>query len=131
MNAATEIKQRSQPKVIRELSNLLDPLIKNERAAQRSGYTYLICFGERIGSSHPRGGARHYCGSTSNVYHRLCLHRQGRGARITRYCVENGIPLRLARRWPHPSLTEARIHEIRLKREKHLSRHCPFCGSPF
>lgn len=70
--------------------------------------------------------AYHYVGYSqrAKLWQRLAQHASGRGAKITCAYLEAGGTLWLVRLWPQ----NGRELERRLKREGHLSRHCPVCS---
>lgn len=131
MNAATATQTRSQLGQSQHSKQLLEtfqPLIDAQKSAGIRGYCYVCHFGVAIGNSdNPRGQAQHYCGHCQDLSVRWSQHQAGKGAKITQHCVKHGIPIVLGNAWFYPSLTEAILQEARLKREKHLARHCRHC----
>lgn len=85
--------------------------------------TYLIHLDAKLGSSHPRGGAQHYLGSTTNLTQRLATHRAGLGARMLAAANERGIAYDVVRTWPG-----GRDVERRLKALRNAPRLCPACA---
>ena len=76
----------------------------------------------------PLRHARHYCGYTPNgVEDRLALHRAGNGARLVRALMLAGGDFTLARKWEYPTVSQARVHERRMKTTHHLDYYCPVC----
>lgn len=56
------------------------------------GYVYILKFDRPLGNTNNnRGQARYYVGWAADVNARLIDHHAGRGAAITRACVERGI----------------------------------------
>jgi len=87
-------------------------------------HVYILHFDRKVANH-----AGHYCGWTPNgTEQRLELHRKGQGSRLCEVAVERGIKLSLANEWAFNGWKEAREYERKLKREKHLDRHCPVCG---
>jgi hypothetical protein len=84
--------------------------------------TYLVHLERRMGSSHPRGGARHYVGTTINLAQRLETHRAGKGARMLAAANQRGISYDVVRTWPG-----GRDVERQLKRQRNAPRMCPTC----
>jgi hypothetical protein len=84
--------------------------------------TYLVHLEARLGTSHPRGGAQHYLGTTINLDRRLAQHREGTGARMLAAAVERGISFDVVRTWPG-----GRDVERQLKRQRNAPRMCPAC----
>jgi predicted GIY-YIG superfamily endonuclease len=85
--------------------------------------TYLIHLDQRLGTSHPQGGARHYLGQTVDLDRRLAQHRDGTGARILAAAVERGIGFDVVRTWPGGRETERS-----LKRLHNSPKLCPRCS---
>ena len=83
---------------------------------------YLVHLDQALGSSHPKGGARHYLGTTIDLDRRLETHRAGLGARILAAAVERGISFDVVRTWPG-----GRDVERQLKRQHAANRMCPRC----
>jgi hypothetical protein len=83
---------------------------------------YLICLERKLGSSHPRGAAGHYLGTTIDLDRRLATHREGRGARMLAAANERGIAYDVVRTWPG-----GRDVERRIKRQRNAPRLCPAC----
>jgi len=84
---------------------------------------YLVHLDRKLGSSHPRGGAGHYLGTTVNLDRRIAQHREGTGARILAAAVERGIGFDVVRTWPG-----GREKERELKRLRNSPRLCPRCS---
>jgi hypothetical protein len=84
---------------------------------------YLVHLDRPLGSSHPKGGAGHYLGTTINLDRRLETHRAGKGARMLAAAVERGISFDVVRTWPG-----GRDVERRLKRQRNAPRLCPRCS---
>jgi predicted GIY-YIG superfamily endonuclease len=80
-------------------------------------WCYLIHF-ER-----PVGRFKHYLGYTTNLAQRWGDHKAGRGSRLTKAAVRQGIRMTLARLWSNGS----KHLEIELKRANNFKRHCPIC----
>ena len=85
---------------------------------------YLVHLDQALGSTHPKGRARHYVGTTTNLDRRLATHREGKGARMLAAAVERGIAFEVVRTWPG-----GREEERRLKRQRNAPRLCPRCTS--
>jgi hypothetical protein len=85
--------------------------------------TYLVHLDQALGSTHPRGGAQHYVGTTVNLDQRLETHRAGKGARMLAAAVERGISFDVVRTWDGGRETEKRI-----KRLRNAPRLCPACS---
>jgi hypothetical protein len=85
--------------------------------------TYLVHLDQALGSSHPRGRARHYVGTTQNLAARLATHREGKGARMLAAAVERGISFDVVRTWPGGRETEKQI-----KAQRNAPRLCPACA---
>jgi predicted GIY-YIG superfamily endonuclease len=83
---------------------------------------YLIHLDQRLGSDHPRGGAGHYLGQTTNLANRLETHRSGKGARILAAANDRGIGYSVTRTWPG-----GREVERRLKAQHNGPKLCPRC----
>ena len=83
---------------------------------------YLIHLQDKLGSDHPRGGARHYVGTTIDLDRRLETHRAGLGARILAAANQRGIAYDGVRTWPG-----GRDVERQLKRQRNAPRLCPTC----
>lgn len=80
---------------------------------------YLLHFSAPVS-----GRFSHYIGKTERpVDVRVAEHRAGRGARLTRRAVRDGIEFVLARVWErvHPDF------ERELKRRGSTRRNCPVC----
>ena len=84
---------------------------------------YLIHLDTKLGSSHPKGGAGHYLGTTINLDRRLAQHREGIGARILAAAAERGIGFDVVRTWDG-----GRDVERQLKRQHNPRRMCPRCS---
>jgi predicted GIY-YIG superfamily endonuclease len=84
---------------------------------------YLIHLDQKLGSSHPNGGAQHYLGTSQDVEQRLITHREGRGARILAAAVERGIGFDVVRTWDG-----GRELEKKLKAFHNAPRMCPRCS---
>jgi hypothetical protein len=84
--------------------------------------TYLIHLDQALGSTHPRGRAQHYLGTTQNLDRRLETHRAGLGARILAAANERGITYDVVRTWDGGRETERR-----LKARHAAPRLCPTC----
>ena len=85
---------------------------------------YLIHFERPIGDlSNPRGQARHYLGSTTDLEARLAAHRAGNGSRLMEVVNEAGIAWTVTRTWPG-----GRDLERQLKRQHNSPRLCPICN---
>jgi predicted GIY-YIG superfamily endonuclease len=84
---------------------------------------YLVHLDQKLGSSHPLGGARHYLGQTQDLEQRLETHRAGLGARILAAAVERGISFDVVRTWDG-----GREVERRLKRQHNAPKMCPRCS---
>jgi hypothetical protein len=85
---------------------------------------YLVHLDQRMGSAHPRGGCRHYIGTTSvGVDRRLAVHREGRGSRLLAAANARGIGYHVARTWPG-----GREVERQLKNQRNAPRLCPACS---
>jgi GIY-YIG catalytic domain len=84
---------------------------------------YLVHLDRKLGSSHPRGGAQHYTGTTTNLAQRLETHRAGLGARILAAANERGIGYEVVRTWEG-----GREVERRIKRQRNAPRLCPTCA---
>jgi predicted GIY-YIG superfamily endonuclease len=84
-----------------------------------SRYCYLLHF------TAPYKHARHYLGTTKDLFTRIQLHKAGKGARLTQVVRENGIDFYLVRTWDGGRQTERR-----LKRQKNSPRLCPVCNPP-
>jgi hypothetical protein len=83
---------------------------------------YLVHLDQALGSSHPKGRARHYLGTTINLERRLETHRAGLGARMLAAAVERGISFAVVRTWPG-----GRDVERQLKAQRNAPRMCPRC----
>jgi hypothetical protein len=83
---------------------------------------YLVHLDQKLGTDHPRGGARHYVGTTINLDQRLETHRAGKGARMLAAAVDRGITFDVVRTWPGGRETEKRI-----KAQRNAPRLCPAC----
>ena len=81
--------------------------------------TYLLHF------VRPHKHAKHYMGATKDLFHRIQLHKAGKGARLTQVVRENGNDFYLVRTWDG-----GRKVERRLKRQKNGPRLCPVCNPP-
>lgn len=95
-------------------------------AGRSSGFkatVYLLHFDK------PYRHAKHYVGYTAleSLEDRLQRHREGRGARLLKVCVENGIGFRPVRTWDFKSAEAARLKERQLKGRGGASRYCPCC----
>lgn len=90
---------------------------------------YLLHFKRPLGDlSNPRGQARHYMGSTLDIFGRLGAHRHGNGhARLMEVVHERGIDWELARVWSCDTEEEARALEYTLKGQHNGPRLCPIC----
>jgi predicted GIY-YIG superfamily endonuclease len=84
---------------------------------------YLVHLDQALGSSHPRGRARHYVGTTINLDQRLATHREGKGARILAAANERGIAYSVVRTWEGGRETEKKI-----KAQRNAPRLCPRCS---
>jgi predicted GIY-YIG superfamily endonuclease len=84
---------------------------------------YLVCLDEKLGSSHPLGGAGHYLGQTQNLDQRIECHREGRGAKILAAAVARGIGFSVVRTWDG-----GRDKERQLKRQHNPRKFCPRCS---
>lgn len=75
------------------------------------------------------GKARHYVGyTTKKAEERISLHRNGKGSLLVNYAHnKRNIPFRIGLIERYVSKELARNRELKLKREKHLSRHCEIC----
>jgi hypothetical protein len=92
------------------------------------GTVYLLCFNEPIGSSNPRGRARHYIGWARCAPARIATHTTGNShaAAIVREVQRRGIGFQIAGRWQ-----DDRRLERRLKRRHDTPGICPICrGGP-
>ena len=87
---------------------------------------YLLHFERPIGDlSNPHGQAQHYLGyAERDVEARLAVHLTGRGAKIVKAAVQQGIKIELIRVWPGGD----RTFERRLKRANNLPRLCRRCN---
>lgn len=84
---------------------------------------YLIHFDQPLGNEQHQ--ARHYigyCAHYMGLQRRLKQHRAGKGAAITRACVERGISFDIVDWWRAP-----RSLERKLKNQKNAARLCPVC----
>lgn len=82
------------------------------------GTVYVLCFSRQL--KH----AKHYIGFVSaDLENRLQEHHAGRGARITRAAVAQGIVLRLAAKFEGVT----RRTEVFLKNQGGATRWCPVC----
>lgn len=74
--------------------------------------------------------ARHYVGyTTKGVAARVEKHRDGRGSLLVDYALnKKGVDFLVGRVEHYDTAEQARWREIRLKDEKHLSRHCSICN---
>jgi len=89
----------------------------------RENQVYILHFDKRYWSN-----ARHYIGYTSlGVSERIKKHRNGTGSMLVRYALDKGCDFQIGLVETYPTKQEARYREIRLKREKNLSRHCKIC----
>jgi len=73
---------------------------------------YILEFGQVIGSpTNPKGKAKFYVGwcKDGEVERRLQEHRNGAGAKITRYCANEGITITLIAVLPGTRKTERQI----------------------
>jgi hypothetical protein len=61
---------------------------------------YLLHLDQKLGSSHPKGGAQHYLGTTVSLPRRLETHRAGLGAKILAAANTRGIAYDVVRTWP-------------------------------
>lgn len=101
------------------------------------GTIYIGHFGEKIGNPRdPRFQAQHYVGFAepsrkvgtryiSGFEARVQEHLEGRGAKITRYVVQRGIPIvffQIKKR-------ATREDERRIKNGGHYDKLCPVCQS--
>lgn len=67
--------------------------------------------------------AGHYLGSTAGtVEQRLAEHLEGRGSPLVKAALAAGCAVELVATWPG-----GRQLERRVKRNRHLHRHCPKC----
>jgi predicted GIY-YIG superfamily endonuclease len=85
---------------------------------------YLLHFSRKLGKQ-----SQHYCGQTpTSLRKRITAHKQGRGACITRACIQQGIKLIHVRTWHVDTAHDARILERALKDSHNLSYYCPRCS---
>jgi predicted GIY-YIG superfamily endonuclease len=84
---------------------------------------YLVHLDQALGSNHPRGRARHYLGTTTNLAQRLESHRSGKGARMLAAAAAKGIAFDVVRTWPG-----GRDVERQLKAQRNAPRMCPRCS---
>jgi predicted GIY-YIG superfamily endonuclease len=84
---------------------------------------YLVHLQTRLGSSHARGSAGHYVGTTKDLDRRLATHREGKGAKILAAANRQGIAYDVVRTWPG-----GREVERQLKRQRNAPRMCPRCS---
>ena len=81
---------------------------------------YLICFDEHLHH------AKHYVGSTINLYERLNKHANGKGAAITRHLFQTDRNWELKRLWIANDL-DSRTPEQLLKAQHNSPSYCPGC----
>lgn len=79
---------------------------------------YLIHF------SCPYKHAQHYVGYAVDVEKRFAQHKSGRGARLLKVLIANGINFEIARVWPEGD----RALERQIKRKRNARALCPICG---
>jgi GIY-YIG catalytic domain len=91
--------------------------------AQTPGTVYIFHFHRPIGNlANPRAQASHYCGFTEDLDARIAEHMAGRGAKIVRAAVAQGITFEI-HHWPACLAVEKLI-----KRRKETSVFCPTCA---
>lgn len=96
------------------------------------GWVYLYHFGRPLGNlANPRAQAQHYCGycadedgDAAELERRAAQHLAGRGAKITRAAIAQGIEISLVMAWRAPL-----AFEKQLKRRKDMPLLCPICCS--
>ena len=99
------------------------------RFPAHDSFVYLIHFEQPIGDlSNPRGQARHYLGSTSNLQARMALHRNGNGAAIMTAVGLAGVRWQVAGLWRTDTREDARALELRLKKRHNGPALCPLCN---
>jgi len=94
------------------------------------GWCYLLHMSRPLGNlTNPRGQAQHYtgyaddpAGDGAGLERRIAEHLAGRGAKITRAAVAQGITIELVCAWRAPL-----SFEQQLKRRKEAPRLCPIC----
>ena len=97
---------------------------------QSIGWVYLWHFARPLGNlANPRAQAGHYIGYADDpdgdaleLERRAAEHLAGRGARITRAAIAQGIEISLVAAWRAPL-----SFEKQLKRRKETPRLCPAC----
>lgn len=84
------------------------------------GNVYLLHFEDKVA-----GQKQHYVGFTpASAVSRFKKHANGEsGAQLAKFATKKGTGCVLARVWENTSSE----FERKLKREKHLKRHCPIC----
>lgn len=96
------------------------------------GWVYLWHFSRPLGNpASPRGQAQHYGGFAADedgdmleLERRAAQHLAGRGAKITRAAIANGIEISLVVAWRAPL-----SFEKQLKRRKDMPNLCPICAA--
>jgi len=93
--------------------------------ASQETYVYLVHFHEPIVRSNGVE-VKHYVGSTIDPGFRFWQHEHNvNGSKLIKEANRRGII------WTVPIMWKAgREFEQKLKREKHLARHCPLCTRP-
>lgn len=94
------------------------------------GWVYLWHFDRPLGNlANTRAQAQHYCGycadedgDAAELERRAAQHLAGRGAKITKAAIAQGIEISLVMAWRAPL-----SFEKRLKRRKDMPRLCPIC----
>src|SRR5690242_4462206 len=66
-------------------------------------------------------GAQHYLGWSGDVFRRVRVHLNGRGARLVRQALAAGLSVEMVRLWPNVD----RSAERALKRNIAPKRYCP------
>lgn len=94
------------------------------------GWVYLYHFNRPLGNlANPRAQAQHYCGycadedgDAAELERRAAQHLAGRGAKITKAAIAQGIEISLVVAWRAPLSFEKQI-----KRRKDMPNLCPIC----
>src|SRR5262245_3716280 len=95
-----------------------------------TGWVYLFHFARPLGNlANVRAQAQHYCGyaddpqgDAAGLERRAAEHLAGRGAKITKAAIAQGIEISLVCAWRAPL-----SFEKQLKARKEAPRLCPIC----
>jgi predicted GIY-YIG superfamily endonuclease len=86
---------------------------------------YLLCYDRPYPSELEKHPRRHYLGSADDICKRIRDHASGKGGRMPRAMVEQGISFSVAQIW----ITDDHRHkEIELKKRRNHSLYCPRCA---